>query len=435
VARGIAWLYGELPALVEQGVLTPEAAEALRRHYGPPERAASAGRWAQVLLASFGALLVGGGIILILAHNWDELGRPARAALALGTLGVAQAVTFYAVWKRSASPPWTESVSAFLVAAVGAALAIIGQTYNLGGSFEDLLRTWLWLVIPIPYLTGSTLAAIGVWALLVVRSVGGVDVASRPPLDIWALILVAAPFVVARTRRAPHAWSTTLLTFAAAASTFAAGSVFAARLRIDGIWAVFQMSFVGAVLAVVTWPGRQDVPWRRRMVTPAWLVLIVLATILSFDAVWRGIDRFPSDVPAGHLIVTAAVVLTGVALAAVATLQHVHAGQWAASVGTGAALLVVVLYALSLGGAHDAGWIVFNAWLIAAGVLTLRDGMRRMEMGTANRGLAAVAAFVAARFFDTDLSFLVRGLGFVLLGLSCFGINWWLIRQGRRQTA
>jgi hypothetical protein len=58
-----------------------------------------------------------------------------------------------------------------------------------------------------------------------------------------------------------------------------------------------------------------------------------------------------------------------------------------------------------------------------------------MELGTANRGLFAVAAFLIARFFDTDISFLVRGLVFVALGAGCFVVNVWLMRRGPRQPA
>jgi len=77
--KGVRWLYGELPQLVEQGVLTSDAAERLRGHYGEAEPLRPA-RLAVVVFGVFGALLIGAGIILMLAHNWEELSRPVRAA-------------------------------------------------------------------------------------------------------------------------------------------------------------------------------------------------------------------------------------------------------------------------------------------------------------------------------------------------------------------
>jgi hypothetical protein len=78
---------------------------------------------------------------------------------------------------------------------------------------------------------------------------------------------------------------------------------------------------------------------------------------------------------------------------------------------------------------------LFNIWLLAAAAVNLKEGFQRMEFGTANRGLLAAAAFLIARFFDTDFSFLLRGLAFVTLGIGCLVVNVWLMRRGRRQTA
>jgi uncharacterized membrane protein len=283
----VAWLYAELPHLVERGVLTPDAADALRRHYGPTDAAAARVGWGQILLASFGALLIGGGIILILAHNWDDFGRPARAAIALGVLFAAQALALFVLARRPDSTAWTEATSGLLVAAVGAAIALVGQTYHVGGSFEGLMRTWLWLVVLIPYLTGSSLAAIMFWGLLVVRVI---DRAwhDAPP-DPWPLVLIGFAFVVLRLRRAPESWATTLLTIAGTTAAFVVGSIATVDGGWTGLWAVFQVSFLAAIVAAASWPPGADAiePWRRRILIPAWLVLIVIGTILTFDDSWR----------------------------------------------------------------------------------------------------------------------------------------------------
>ena len=430
VRRGIAWLHAELPALVQQGVITAEAAESLRRHYGPPDTVGASGRLGQIVLASIGALLVGGGLILILAHNWESLGRPARGAIALGILLVAQALTVYAVTRCASSTAWREATSAFLVASVGAAIALVGQTYHLGGTFEDLLRTWLWLVVPVPYLTGSTLSAIGVWALLVVRVFPFSPF--TPSVDIWALAFAAAPFVIMRVRRAPESWATTILAVVAAASMFIAGTILTFDSQWDGLWVLFQVPFVASLIAAASSPpGVQRTAWQRRVLPLAWLVLIVIATVLSFDNGWRDIDSVSLRDP--HAVIVAAVAAGCILYASFVALSLVQAGEYAAALGSGAATLVAGLYALALAGLPDLGWLGFNAWLLAVGAATLNDGFRRMELGTANRGLLAVGAFLIARFFDTDFSFLLRGLAFVALGAGCFIVNVWLMRRGRRQ--
>ena len=430
--QGVAWLYAELPRLVERGVLTPEAAEALRRYYGPTDPTGSRIHWGQVLLASFGALLVGGGIILILAHNWDELGRPMRAAIALGMLLLAQALTLYAVVRRAEAIAWTEATSGLLVAAVGAAIALIGQTYHVGGSFEGLMRAWLWLVVLIPYLTGSNLAAIGFWALLAVRAIDSPWRGVTP--DVWPLAFAGFPFVVARLRHKPSSWATALVAISSAISVFILGVVVAAAAGWSGLWAVFAISFLAALVAAASWPPGADSTqmWRRRVLVPAWLGLMVVGTLLTFDDPWRLIVISDRELRNANVMITLIVAALCATFASILSIRLASAGRTAAAVAAGAALLVVVTHLLGMLGLHQGGWIVFNLWLLALGVLTLVEGLRALSLGMANRGLAALAALVVARFFDTDLSFLVRGLAFVSFGLGCFALNFWLMRRLRR---
>jgi hypothetical protein len=83
--RNVQWLYEELPGLVGKGVLPAETAEKLRQHYGNAETGGGK-RWAIILFGILGGALIGAGVILLLAHNWDEFSRPVRAALSFAPL-------------------------------------------------------------------------------------------------------------------------------------------------------------------------------------------------------------------------------------------------------------------------------------------------------------------------------------------------------------
>jgi hypothetical protein len=106
----------------------------------------------------------------------------------------------------------------------------------------------------------------------------------------------------------------------------------------------------------------------------------------------------------------------------------------AAAAAASAAILVVLMHAFSMFELHGLGWIGFNVWLLVVGILTLVEGIRQLELGTANRGLLALGALIVARFFDTELSFLARGIAFVVLGIACFSLNIWLMRRVRQTT-
>lgn len=433
--REVSWLLSELPGLVARGVLNEEAAESLRRHYGAEEPGPSRMGIGQILLAAFGAILVGGGIILILAHNWDELSRPARAAIALGTLLVAQALALYAVARRATSPPWIEATSGLLVAAVGAAIALVGQTYHVGGSFETLMRSWLWLVVLVPYLTGSSLAAVLFWGLIAVRVL---DFRWRgDPGDSWLLALAGLPFLVQRVRAAPQSWATALVVLTAALATFLYGTTVTVDAPWPGLWSVFGVAFLAALVAAASWPPAAFATdaWRRRLLPPAWLGLVAIGTVLSFSDDWHtdtiGARSLGEPAIVGALLLAVACA----AFTTVVAIRLAREGRRAAAVAVAAAPAVVILHAFALGGKTELGWIGFNLWLLAVGAATVAEGIREHRLGTANRGLAALAALVLARFFDSDLSFLARGLAFVAIGAGCFALNFWMMRRARKGGA
>ena len=63
----------ELPELIDKKVISEETAEAISRYY--QDRQSASPNRLNTAFGILGAALVGLGIILIIAHNWDELRR------------------------------------------------------------------------------------------------------------------------------------------------------------------------------------------------------------------------------------------------------------------------------------------------------------------------------------------------------------------------
>lgn len=105
--RHVQWLYEQLPTLVRDGILPAESAERLRKHYGEVEPGGGR-RAALLILGILGAALIGAGVILLVAHNWDDLSRSARVALAFAPLVTAIALAGWVLLKRRESAPWCE---------------------------------------------------------------------------------------------------------------------------------------------------------------------------------------------------------------------------------------------------------------------------------------------------------------------------------------
>src|SRR3954467_8779581 len=135
---GIRWLLSELPDLVANGVLNQETADALRQHYslqpsGEPRRIGF------ILSAILGSVLVGAGVILLVAHNWDFLSRPVRCGIAFTPLVLSQALAIFVLLRRGQSTAWRETAAILNVAAIGTAMALVSRTYQIQGDFARFI--------------------------------------------------------------------------------------------------------------------------------------------------------------------------------------------------------------------------------------------------------------------------------------------------------
>jgi len=75
--------------------------------------------------------------------------------------------------------------------------------------------------------------------------------------------------------------------------------------------------------------------------------------------------------------------------------------------------------------------VLINLLVFAMGVLTIRIGVNKNHLGIVNYGLLIVTALITCRFFDSDLTFVVRGLLFVSVGIGFFAVNYMMLKKNR----
>ena len=63
------------------------------------------------------------------------------------------------------------------------------------------------------------------------------------------------------------------------------------------------------------------------------------------------------------------------------------------------------------------------------GVVTVRRGIEADSLKRLNLGLTIIGITVLMRFFDADLSFVMRGLVFIALGCAFLFMNMRMLRQ------
>jgi len=75
--------------------------------------------------------------------------------------------------------------------------------------------------------------------------------------------------------------------------------------------------------------------------------------------------------------------------------------------------------------------LLFNAYMFALGVGTIVWGVREGAIGIVNGGMIILTALIVARFFDSDMGLIARGVAFILIGIGFLVTNLILIKRGK----
>jgi uncharacterized membrane protein len=98
--KAIKWLYQQLPLLIENEIIPSETAEKIKHYFGEVEEKPDF-NIAFLLAGILGAVLIGGGIILIFAYNWENLSKTWRTILSFLPLIFAQGIYTFVFFKKS----------------------------------------------------------------------------------------------------------------------------------------------------------------------------------------------------------------------------------------------------------------------------------------------------------------------------------------------
>jgi hypothetical protein len=438
---GIRWLLAELPELTARRVLSGETAEALRQHYANSLPTESR-RTGFILSAILGSLLIGAGIILLVAHNWDFLSRPIRCGIALAPLVLSQALAIFVLLRRNESPPWRESAAILNVAAIGTAIALVSQTYQIQGDFARFILVWMLLALPVVYLLQTSIGlsayfiGVMVWVLC---SKSGDFFGTKPnDLWVWPLLCLGLPALIMTLRQNRNGYgmllAATALAFAAAfalGQTDELGARSFWRCSFAGFWTVLYLVGVGFFK---DWRPRRAHPF----VLIGWIGILSLTIFLSFQNTWRAhlwqsaVDSVPRHYPD----VLAAGIQIAWVLAALLLGAWVFWKEYPVRLNLApAAFAPVVLVAWGLAKRTKNPMppsLLLNFLGLALGIFTLLRGVRAGRIYEANLGMLIIAALAIARFFDNDFEFVVRGIAFIAIGLGFLVTNVILFKRKAR---
>ena len=134
----------DLPDLIAAGIIDETTAQNIQAYYQKKENESP--NKLVIAFGIIGAVLVGLGIILIVAHNWDYFPRTVKIGIAFLPVLLGLFFSGIAVFKKKGNISWKEGSAVFLVLSIGACISLISQTYQISGTLSSFLFTWLFTV-------------------------------------------------------------------------------------------------------------------------------------------------------------------------------------------------------------------------------------------------------------------------------------------------
>lgn len=416
-----AWLIDELPELEQAGVVDTATSSRLRAYYAE----AAEGRGVALGLSGIlGALLVGLGVILLVAHNWDQWSRGLRLLVAALPLIAAQIACVWTLRQRPDSVVWRESTAVFAALAFAALLALVSQIFQFGSDLDRYLLNCALVAVPLVYaLDVSALAILAGGALL--GWVAASDEAQRQPLTVLLAFATVAPQVVRAWLADRHSIRTALLIGWLVPLLFASLTLTMPWLRHYG-WLWFASCSLLLIL-IDAEAGGVAALMRRPLRVYGELGWALIALAATFPAFWTGHDfqRY-ADRPLQQAGVVLLLVLT---LCVVLGARALWRRQWLLAALAVPALALAAAQGGALASAATPLAVLFNLYVLAIGIALIAEGVRERVLRAVSSGLTLLAVLVLIRFFGGEWSFVIRGIAFVCIGLAFLAANAWLRRK------
>ncbi len=428
--KHLKWLSGELPHWQEQGIITSDNAEKVRSLY---QVSPTTFPLTIVIFAVFGAIMIGGGLIMIFGHNWDLLSRGVKVGLAFSLVLVGQGLAGFTLWKNKGIH-WREGSAVFLNLSLLAGISIVAQVYQLGGNLEKLLFVWLILSWPTCYLLKSRAATVIYLATLPIwvgnyntfRSINQVG-------SVFKLIIVTLPItwiVVKSWLSYYQELEERLLTVVSFLSLLIVASHFFDKLYDINIGLFFLVVTICVLIFAIKVLEQHKCTIRNNpLVIFSGGIVGTFLLIISFKDNFRVLSL-------GKFNTESVIPWLNIAIAVLMSIYGIYLlVRKRVTVASLAFLPILVLIGILFLDHLGIVMLIFNIYLILLAVLIILQGRTKKQSMYSFIGVFWLSTLVYARFIDSDLSMVGKGVAFIIIGILFLAINIFLSKEIKKEVS
>jgi len=135
----VRWLHEQLPVWVTKGLVSPTQADAIGQLYPQPKAELPRG---MIIFSGLGAVVIGLGVILLLAYNWQTIPKFGKLGLVFGALVTAHAAGLRLFQRTDWRKQLGEALSLLGTMLFGAGIWLVAQVYHINEHYPNGFLLW-----------------------------------------------------------------------------------------------------------------------------------------------------------------------------------------------------------------------------------------------------------------------------------------------------
>ncbi|MBI3986794.1 MAG: DUF2157 domain-containing protein [Lentisphaerae bacterium] len=432
MAKPWRWLEQELPEWVKDGLVSVSQAGAIRARYAEKE---SGGTWGTALFSGIGGVIIGLGVILLFAYNWQAVPKFWKMAIILGGLALTHAVGIQLFLRSDRFRGLGEAIGLMGTMFFGAGIWLVAQIYNIDEHFPNAFLIWSAGALLMAWALPSVLQAV-LAAILIAVWCGAESIAFDTSMTAGPLLVTAGLLPLAYTRRSRLLLLTIILSFGVSLVCVLGAARHGSDLIFSALLSVAGLLIAGGALMRQERRFPESAPL---LATLGWIFFFIALYILTFPDATRELLRIRrTEIPAGASIWWGATV--GLCLAAWLALGIQKFARGRADLPFHALLipltvLLTLIYSFAGGGHyHWEAAAPFNLVFLALTVTFMARGCRDGRLAPTVTGSLLLLALMLSRYFDLLENLLARGAVFILVGGLIFAQGILYTRARKRAT-
>ena len=433
MSKHTRWLKAEVERWVAEDLISAAQGAAIRARYASP---ASSLSWGLIVFFGMGAVIVGLGVILLFAYNWDEIPKFGKLALIFGGIAAAHAgglrLRRHSDWRQRLG----EALSLLGTMAFGAGIWLVAQIYHIDEHYPNGFLIWAFGALALAWVLESIPQ--GLLAVVLLAIWGGAEALDfAAPADSAALLIALG--------LAPLAWRLRSGLLLGAVLVALYWLILCNATHWGGSATAFGNAVALSVLLVAL--GKFAPAWRpggvesRVFAFFGFAGFVLCAYLLTFHDLARPLIRSWHAVPDSMLEMLAYRWLVFLLAAAAWTRlllqwtrgarELVEREEWLLPIG-----LIYVQGATVFGAANDDVFValVFNLVCLGLAAAWMVRGCREGSFRPIVLGSMLLALVIFARYFDLFDSLAARGLAFLVFGGLLFAEGFYYRRLRRAEN-